>query len=300
MLARPSVTVIVPVYKAEQYLYRCLDSISAQSMSDYEALLIDDGSPDKSGVICDEYAKQDCRFKVIHKENGGVSSARERGLGECSGEYVIHVDPDDWVEPDMLQKMYEKAKVSDADMVICDILEEYPWGEIYRDEKPLGLGSEQVLEGLFHGKHGSCCNKLVRMDFIRNNSVHFPDGLNFCEDLVFNASLLMAGAKVCYIPRAFYHYDHKINSNSIVNNVKNQVERTKEVIKRLEPIIGEQHPGLRQMKILAKQQCVKNQMPYRYYNQTFPEIPGKGKLLYYMEYVVMRLKDFYFSMRHHR
>ena len=116
----PKVSIIVPVYKAEAYLHRCVDSILAQTFTDFELLLIDDGSPDRSGEICDEYAQKDSRIRVIHKENGGVSSARQRGLDEAVGEYTIHVDSDDWVEPNMLEELYKKAKQDDADIVICD------------------------------------------------------------------------------------------------------------------------------------------------------------------------------------
>ena len=98
----PLVSIIVPVYKAEQWLHRCVDSILAQTMTDFELLLINDGSPDKSGEICDEYAAKDSRVRVFHKENGGVSSARQMGLDNVTGEYVIHCDPDDWIEPNML------------------------------------------------------------------------------------------------------------------------------------------------------------------------------------------------------
>ena len=115
-----SVSIIVPVYKAEAYLHHCLDSILAQTFTDWELLLVDDGSPDRSGVICDEYAAKDDRIIVFHKENGGVSSARQKGQDEAQGEYTIHADPDDWVEPTMLEELYKKAKADDADMVICD------------------------------------------------------------------------------------------------------------------------------------------------------------------------------------
>lgn len=107
----PKVSIIVPVYKAEGYLHRCVDSILAQTFTDWELLLIDDGSPDRSGEICDEYAQKDSRVRVIHKENGGVSSARQRGQDEACGEYTIHVDPDDWVEPTMLEELYQKPKM---------------------------------------------------------------------------------------------------------------------------------------------------------------------------------------------
>ena len=106
----PKISVIVPVYKAEAYLHRCVDSLLAQTFQDFEVLLVDDGSPDRSGEICDEYARKDSRVRVFHKENGGVSSARQYGMDHAQGEYTIHADPDDWVEPTMLEELYRKEK----------------------------------------------------------------------------------------------------------------------------------------------------------------------------------------------
>lgn len=98
----PKVSIIVPVYKAEKYLNRCIDSILAQTFTDWELLLIDDGSTDRSGDICDEYAKKDTRIRVFHKENGGVSSARNLGLDSAQGEWVTFIDADDYILPDFL------------------------------------------------------------------------------------------------------------------------------------------------------------------------------------------------------
>lgn len=105
----PKISVIVPVYKAEKYLRKCVDSILNQTFSNFELILVDDGSPDQSGQICDEYAGKDKRINVIHKKNDGVSAARQSGLDASSGDYVIHADPDDWVEPQMLKELYAKA-----------------------------------------------------------------------------------------------------------------------------------------------------------------------------------------------
>ena len=104
----PKVSVIVPIYKAEAYLNKCVDSLLVQTLKDFELLLIDDGSPDNSGEICDRYAQKDSRVRVFHKENGGVSSARQCGIDNAYGEYTIHTDPDDWVESTMLEELYEK------------------------------------------------------------------------------------------------------------------------------------------------------------------------------------------------
>lgn len=113
------ISIIVPVYKAEKYLDRCVQSIVAQTYKNIEVLLVEDGSPDISGKICDEWAKKDNRIKVIHKENGGASSARNAGIKAALGEYIGFVDSDDWIEPNMYERMYYLIKQYDADMAIC-------------------------------------------------------------------------------------------------------------------------------------------------------------------------------------
>lgn len=213
----PKISVIVPVYKAETYLRRCVNSILAQTFQDFEVLLIDDGSPDKSGEICDEYAKKDSRVRVFHKENGGVSSARQCGIDNALGEYTIHADPDDWVEPNMLEELYKKAKKEDADMVICDYYTEGTnTGKIrYVQQKPSSLDHDTVLKELFQQLHGSCCNKLVRRACYKKYDVKFPLEISYCEDLYVNVVLLMYNIKVSYLNEAFYHYTQDININSL-------------------------------------------------------------------------------------
>ena len=216
--AAPKVSVIVPVYKAEKYLRKCVDSILAQTFKDFEVLLVDDGSPDKSGEICEEYAKKDPRVRVFHKENGGVSSARQCGLDNARGEYTIHADPDDWVEPNMLEELYAKAKAEDADMVICDYYVNDRRGQRYVRQQPSALDHETVLRELFQQLHGSCWNKLVRRACYREYDVSFPLEISFCEDLYVNTSLLLHDISVTYCSSAFYHYVQGVNENSIVRS----------------------------------------------------------------------------------
>lgn len=118
----PNVSIIVPCYKVEQYLRQCVDSLINQTMKDIEIILVDDGSPDKSGEICDEYKAKDNRIKVIHKKNGGVSAARNDGLKVATGEYVVFVDSDDYVPVDAYELLYNKAIETSADMVIGDVI----------------------------------------------------------------------------------------------------------------------------------------------------------------------------------
>jgi glycosyltransferase involved in cell wall biosynthesis len=211
----PKVSVIVPVYKAERYLRKCVDSLLGQIFTDFEILLIDDGSPDCSGKICDGYAAHDVRVRVIHQPNSGVSVARQHGLKQAIGEYVIHADPDDWVEPDMLQSLYEKAIEEDADMVICDFFVNYPHRQDYMKQEPSNLNHQTVLRNLFQHLHGSCWNKLIRRSCYDKYQIAFDPELSFCEDLYCNASLLIFPLKVSYLPKAFYHYEQTTNPNSL-------------------------------------------------------------------------------------
>ena len=210
----PKISVIVPIYNAENTLCKCVDSLLAQTFKDYEILLVDDGSPDRCGEICDEYAKQDSRIRVIHQENKGVSAARQCGIDNALGEYTIHADPDDWVEPEMLEELYQKAKEDDADMVICDFYINTYKGQHYLPQQPSCLYHEVVLKELFEHLHGSCCNKLIKLSCYNKWNIQFPLNLSRCEDQYVIASLLLRDIKVSYLPSAFYHY-FRNNDNTL-------------------------------------------------------------------------------------
>ena len=223
----PKISIIVAVYKAEAYLHRCVDSLLAQTFRNFEILLIDDGSPDHSGKICDDYANQDARIRVFHKENEGVSSARQCGMEHVRGEYVIHADPDDWVEPNMLEELYAKAEESDADMVICDLYDEYECYTKYSCQRPESLATSCVLVEISSGKlYTSLTNKLVRVKSYKINNIRFPLGINRGEDDYVVIYLLNKINSVAYLPRAYYHVDRYSNVNSLSKNY------TKEVFKQ--------------------------------------------------------------------
>lgn len=225
------ISIIVPVYQAQAYIERCLDSLLKQNFTDFELLLIDDGSKDASGSICDGYAQNDSRIIVKHKSNEGVSKTRQYGLDLAVGEYVIFVDPDDWVEPDYLKVLYETAKSGDYDLVMCDFLKEFGNNNsVYCCQKPSSLDAASILEEMFTTLNGSTWNKLVRKDLYTRFVINFPEGINFCEDLYVTCSLLLKDIKVSYVNRALYHYDQIVNMNSIVR-VYNEAayERDKKV-----------------------------------------------------------------------
>ena len=215
----PKISIIVPVYKAETYLHKCIDSILLQTFTDYEVILIDDGSPDNSGQICDNYANKDSRIKVIHKKNEGVSKARQKGLDNSHGDYIIHADPDDWIEATMLEDLYSKAIETDADMVLCDYYENIGDSQKYITQKPTKETPECVLEGLLMQQlHGSCCNKLVKRICFHKYKICFPNNFNLGEDLYVNAILCSKIQNIKYLPKAYYHYELGLNNNAYTSS----------------------------------------------------------------------------------
>ena len=203
-----SISIILPVFNAGHCLRRCLDSLLSQTFRDFEILIIDDGSTDSSGVICDEYAKKDERIKVFHKKNEGVASARQLGTDYANGEYSIHCDADDWMDPEMLGSMYEAAKRDNSDVVICDFLFHSSKGIVYKQQQPTSLSSESILQDIIGPKlQGSMCNKLVRHSLYKKYNIHYLQGIDYCEDNMIWMQLYQNEIKTSYIPKAYYHYD---------------------------------------------------------------------------------------------
>lgn len=143
----PKISIIIPVYNVEQYLPRCIDSILAQTFTNFELILIDDGSTDSSGKICDKYSEKDSRVKVIHKENGGLSSARNVGLGNAAGKYISFIDSDDYVSSDYLEYLHSLIKKYDADVVSANYILTYSnkVNFISRKKEQLIIGKEKIL-----------------------------------------------------------------------------------------------------------------------------------------------------------
>ena len=218
----PKISIIVPIYKAESTLIRCLDSLKAQTLPDFEVIMVDDGSPDRCGAMIDEYAARDGRFKAFHKPNGGVSSARQFGIDHATGEYTIHADPDDWVDPEMLEALYGMAKEADADMVICDFYENTYKGQKYIKQEPSSLNHKDVLYDIFGKIHGSTCNKLIRRKLYSEYNIRFPESISFCEDQYVIAAFLKHNIKISYLPKAFYHYVRELNHSSLSRNYNEQ------------------------------------------------------------------------------
>lgn len=218
------VSVVVPVYKAEAYIERCARSLMEQTLDEAEFIFVDDCSPDRSIEVLERvlanFPRRREQVKIIrHTENHGVSLSRQDGLDAATGDYVIHADPDDWVESEMLERLYSVAKAEDADMVICDFYQVNAKTGRRRlfAQRPESLDAETVQRQLFQNLHGSCCNKLIRLSAIRRANVRFPQEYSFCEDLTFNTELLNQPLRINYLPEAFYNYVWSATGSSLAS-----------------------------------------------------------------------------------
>ena len=212
-------SIIVPVYKTEQYLRQCVDSILAQTMADYELILVDDGSPDGSGAICDAYAAAHSHVRVIHKPNEGLTAARKSGMQAARGKYVAFVDSDDWIDPDMYAVMVRQAEEHGADLVTggyvgeyedhteryCDVVE----SGVYRGEKLQQLRENAVfrVDSMCQGLAPSTCTKVYRRESAAEVFLGRRDSVSFGEDALFTYPVLFrADCVVVNREHCGYHY----------------------------------------------------------------------------------------------
>lgn len=214
----PKISVIVPVYNVEKWLQRCIDSILGQTYKDFELILVDDGSSDNSGAICDDYAKKDGRIKVIHKDNGGVSSARNVGIDSSAGEYIMFVDSDDSIDSAMLENMLLGLNDS-VDLVISSIemiINNKNYVYVVSDGVK---SSSEFLSDYCNEKFPKICFcgpvcKLYKKEIIDRYNLRFNVELNLGEDTYFNFSYIQYCAEVFTISKPYYFYFRE-NVNSL-------------------------------------------------------------------------------------
>lgn len=203
------VTVIIPVYNAEEYLDRCIKSVINQSYKNIEIILVDDGSTDNSGSICDKYKDVDKRIKTIHKENAGVSEARNSGLEMASGYYINFVDADDYIDKDMIRKLVTAIENTKSEIAICN----YYYNKSTNLENTMSVTN--IMEKILSKKYfrGYVFNKLYKKELI--NKIRFHSDIYIAEDLLFNCEYLLKCKKCSYLNEKLYYYCD--NKNSTLN-----------------------------------------------------------------------------------
>jgi glycosyltransferase involved in cell wall biosynthesis len=224
----PKVSVIVPVYNVEKYLPRCIESILNQTFQDFEILLIDDGSKDKSGQICDEYVKKDKRIKVFHKKNARVSAARNDGIRMAQGKYISFIDSDDWIDPEMYEEMVKKAEKFKLEFIMCDYKKK---SENYEDNRtqPIRGGyysKEEIKNELFqclimfdHIEFPPTISNwvcLFNLEFLKINNLYYDEDIHYCEDSLFGSKVLYHTTNFYYLKNHHY-YNYFYNPTSTTN-----------------------------------------------------------------------------------
>lgn len=216
------VSVIVPIYNIEKYLGECIESILGQTYPLYELILVDDGSTDSSGTIADEYVRLDSRIKVIHKQNGGLTSARNAGLKVAQGEWIMHVDGDDWIEPDMIQELLSEAKKSGADIVFGDSYKDGPSSTVIRipdwDDKVAGM--KQYIASVWTCVWGCIAKRSLYNEY----GLASPSEICYCEDFHLMMRLCHYANKISNVHRVLYHYRYRPSSIIATFNKKNEGE----------------------------------------------------------------------------
>ncbi len=200
------ISIIIPVYNTAKYLPSCIQSIISQTYTDWEAILVNDGSLDESGIICDDYAKKDSRFKVLHQENQGVVVARDNALKMAKGDYLMFIDSDDNIEPTMLEEMLSLAKAQKLDIVWCN------YKEVFKESAveliiELYENNEENIKGILTSRiPGFLWNKLIKRTFWDCCDIHTDKDAVMCEDTYISIQLLAHNPQMKIIPKPFYNY----------------------------------------------------------------------------------------------
>lgn len=255
----PEISIVVPIYKIERtYLEKSVAILIHQTFQDIEILLIDDGSPDECGKICDELAKKDARIRVIHQENQGVSVARNAGVEAGKGKYIIFLDPDDWLELDFCEVLYRKIEETQADVVFCqkchDYADETP--PLYFNQRPsfvltdddcrrvaLCLLKDDVRAFKNIGDIGACWGKIIRRDLLIDNHIVFPAGVKKAQDYVWNLYVCEYAQKYVYDNYLGYHYLSD-NPTSICHRSNKEISQIiLSVLRQMDLFVEKMHPS---------------------------------------------------------
>lgn len=243
MVNIPKVSVIVTIYNREKYIEKCVRSLMEQTLDDVEFVCVDDASTDASLLklnrVLEDYPNRKSMVNIICLENNaGRAIARQIGIEHVKGEYVIHVDSDDWVDKDMLELLYTKAKETNADIVGCNLTHEYGTHQQIFKQSYSGDVEEDIRRLLNGRLFPSLCTSLTRTELIKEHQITFPQGLDTGEDLLFNLSLYLVAHKVVAIDNPSYHYRHTEDSGSFQHTEKS-INSVIEVACRIETLMRE-------------------------------------------------------------
>ena len=268
-----AVSIICPVYNAQKTLSRCVDSILSQSFEDWELILVDDGSTDGSSDVCDAYALADSRIKVLHKHNEGVSSARQSGMEMASGDYFSNIDPDDWIGPEWLGKMFRCVNEPNYEIAISDFMMVFSNGSKLSRQCHPWYSPRRIALAISGGRLShSICNKLIKRSFYDDNNLSFPTGLEASEDALICHSLLIKGARCCFCKDVYYYYDRYSNDNSLtrvkLERIIRAVDDTISILKGIDGDIRIRNRAVKTLMSVAKMKAFYS-LPYEEFRDLY-------------------------------
>lgn len=249
----PKVSIVVPVYKVEEFLPKCLDSILAQTYKDFELIIVDDGSPDNCPQICDDYSKLDDRIKVIHQENKGLGGARNTGASQAAGEYILFIDSDDYIEPDLLETALKNAIKTDADILVYGFrtvnesgrqMQNYT--EPVKKNIPLSPQSDKSIFLIYP----NAWNKLYKRELFEQSGILYPSNVWY-EDLRTTLKLFLFAQSIVFIDDILYNY--LIRQGSIMQN--SNIDRNRELFDAIDDLID-------YFKSIGKYEDYKNELEF--------------------------------------
>lgn len=260
MKKKPLISIIVPVYNVEKYIRRCVESLLNQTYLTIEVILVNDGSPDKSPEICDDYCKMDNRVSVLHKNNGGLSDARNSGLEKARGDYIIFLDSDDYVEHTMVEDAVKAAERDNSDVVIWGYYADF----VSEDENLISTKMKSCISGSFSksdlskltitneliGCLGYAWNKMYRKKFLMENKYRFTSGLSLVEDIVFNGPVLSKVERITFIEKPYVHYMQRPRETLGVKFYENFYELKIMAMKSVESILCEWGINTREISLV--------------------------------------------------
>ena len=283
------VSVVIPIYNVEKYLRECVDSVLGQTYGNIEVILVDDGSPDGCGAICDEYARLDSRVSVIHKENGGLSDARNAGMDKARGKYIYFLDSDDYILPDAIERLVKRAEETQSDIVfmdgenfneegfVPDIIE-----SLTHDKEYAPVSGTEALNDMFHSFDYFICAIWVhfyRLDFLRSNKLRFVKGLIF-EDLMFSGTAFPKAERVCSLNEKLYMRRMRADSIMTSRGSLLKVKSYAYIFKRFldeynnEPVGSPEKEAYGNLLVVAANMCV-----FRYAEVRGGEEPASRRIV---------------------
>ena len=297
----PKISVIVPVYNTEKYLHRCIDSVLAQTYKDFELLLIDDGSKDSSGAICDEYAARDSRVKVFHKENGGVSSARNAGLAIASGDWIMHLDGDDWIAPDIQERLIRKGEDTGADIVMGDFLFAYSDRDILYSLPDWDNNKTASLNRYITSVWTCVWGGIHKRSLYEVYQLKSPQGVTYCEDFHLMARLCYHAKKVVNVHQPFYHYRQQ--EGSVMHNLSKKTERDEQWVYqdiicffKEQGVYDDYRKSMCWRMLKATQELVLDKSTWKTFQEMVPE---KKHYIWDCPYINRKLKMNMWCLTHH-